>query len=68
MREALWLGDLNLAQELMEESVRINPWDAKTYLEMGEVLIRRGNFSAAAVAYTQAAHLSPPASGLLPLI
>jgi tetratricopeptide (TPR) repeat protein len=60
MREALWLGDEELAADRMERLVEHDPLDAKSHVERGELFIRRREFEAAVASFERAAVLGPP--------
>jgi tetratricopeptide (TPR) repeat protein len=63
-KEALWLGDLDLALSRALRVVDIDPYDSKTWLELGQVRLRRNESLQAAEAYAMAAILGPPASAI----
>ncbi len=64
-KEALWLGDLELAEARARELVdTIDPYDPKPRIELGEVLLKRGKVAEAAEAYTLAAQLGPPGTAI----
>jgi len=63
-KEALWLGDLDLALERARAVVELDRYDSKTWVELGEVAMRRKDWSRAADAYVTAAMLGPPASAV----
>jgi hypothetical protein len=59
-KEALWLGDLELALARAESLVDLDPYDSRAWLELGEVRLRRQEFALAAEAYATAATLGHP--------
>ncbi len=61
-KEALWLGDKELALARARKVVEVDPGDAKAWMELGEVHYRRAEWRPAAEAYATAALLGPPAS------
>ena len=63
-KEALWLGDLDLALSRARSVVDLDPYDPKTWLELGQVRLRRGEIAEAAESYAVAATLGPPASAI----
>jgi tetratricopeptide (TPR) repeat protein len=63
-KEALWLGDLDLALERALAVVDIDPYDSKAWLELGQVRLRRQELASAAETYAFAAVLGPPASAI----
>lgn len=64
MREALWLGDWDLALERMRELVQIDPWDAKAYVELGQLLAQRGELEEATQCFLRAARYGPPGTAV----
>lgn len=60
MREALRFGDLDAALDRIGEVVRFDHFDSKAHIEMGEVLLRRGDPTAAAVSFSKASRYGPP--------
>lgn len=63
-KEAVWLGDLDLALERAMGVVELDRYDSKTWAELGEIAILRKDWERAAEAYVTAAILGPPASAL----
>jgi len=61
-KEALWLGDLDQALARSLRVIEVDPYDAKAWVELGEVRYRRKEWQEAADAYAGAALLGPPAS------
>jgi tetratricopeptide (TPR) repeat protein len=59
-KEALWLGDLDLALERAGRLAAHDPWDAKVRILHGDVLAKCGRIEDAVVAYAAAASLGPP--------
>jgi len=63
-KEALWLGDRELALSRSRKVVELDPYDSKAWIELGEVHMRRNDWAAAAEAYVVAGMLGPPASAI----
>jgi tetratricopeptide (TPR) repeat protein len=63
-KEALWLGDLDLALTRALKVIDLDPYDSKAWVELGEVRMRRAEYAPAAEAYVVAAMLGPPASAI----
>jgi tetratricopeptide (TPR) repeat protein len=63
-KEALWLGDLDLALERALVVVGLDAYDSRAWLEVGEVRLRRKEHALAAEAYAVAATLGPPSSAI----
>jgi hypothetical protein len=63
-KEALWLNDLDLAGSRAAELTRIDPYDSKAWVELGQVHYLQENWQRAAEAYVVAAMLGPPASSV----
>jgi tetratricopeptide (TPR) repeat protein len=63
-KEAVWLGDLDLALQRAREVVELDRYDSKTWAELGEIAVLRQEWKQAAEAYVTAAMLGPPASAL----
>ena len=63
-KEALWLGDRALALSRARKVVKLDPYDSKAWVELGEVRMKRKEWSEAAQAYVVAAMLGPPASAI----
>jgi tetratricopeptide (TPR) repeat protein len=63
-KEALWLGDLDLALARSLRVIELDPYDSKAWLELGQVRLRRQEIELAAEAYVVAATLGPPASAI----
>lgn len=61
-KEALWLSDMNLALARSLKVIEVDPYDAKAWIELGEVRYFRKEWSEAVQAYAAAAMLGPPAS------
>lgn len=61
-KEALWLNDKDLALTRSLKVIEVDPYDAKAWVELGEVRYFRGEWQEAARAYVAAATLGPPAS------
>jgi tetratricopeptide (TPR) repeat protein len=63
-KEALWIGDLDLALSRALRVIDLDPYDSKTWLELGQVRLKRSETVQAAEAYATAAVLGPPASAV----
>ncbi|AOW99132.1 hypothetical protein BJP34_06420 [Moorena producens PAL-8-15-08-1] len=63
-KEALWLGDFDLAEERVREAVERDPFDPRYRLELGQVLIKQGRIEEAAKAYRSATKLGPPGTAV----
>jgi tetratricopeptide (TPR) repeat protein len=63
-KEALWLGDHDLALQRALRVVELDPYDAKAWVEVGEVRSSRNEWMSAAESYVMAAILGPPASAI----
>lgn len=63
-KEAIWLGDLELAEQRARRLTEVEPWDPKPWLELGEVLINRNKVGEAGNAYRTAARLGPPGTAI----
>lgn len=63
-KEALWLGDHDLALARALKVVDLDPCDAKAWVELGEVRMVRKEWSRAAEAYVVAGMLGPPAAAI----
>lgn len=63
-KEALWLGDRELALKRARQVVKLDAFDSKTWVELGQVRMARREWALAADAYVNAAMLGPPASAI----
>lgn len=63
-KEAIWLGDLELAEDRARRLVKLEPHDPKPAIELGEVLLRREKVSQAAEFYLRAARHGPPGTAI----
>jgi len=63
-KEALWLGDLNLALARALRVIELDPYDSKGWCEVGQVQLKRNEYLEAAQAYAAAALLGTPASAI----
>jgi tetratricopeptide (TPR) repeat protein len=63
-KEALWLGDFDLALTRAQYVINVDPYDSRTWLELGQVRLQRKEYAAAAEAYAAGAMLGPPASAI----
>jgi tetratricopeptide (TPR) repeat protein len=59
-KEALWLGDIDLAEERAKKMIKMEPLYSRYYLQLGEVLIKQGKVEEASKIYRSAARLGPP--------
>jgi tetratricopeptide (TPR) repeat protein len=59
-KEALWLGDLQLAEERARRLVEIAPCESRARLHLGEVLLERNKVEEAAEIYRSAVCYGPP--------
>lgn len=59
-KEALWLKDLDLAEERVRIIVEMEPLESRYHLELGEVLTKQGKIEEAASVYRTATRLGPP--------
>ena len=63
-KEALWLGDLDLALERALCVVDLDPYDSRAWLEVGQVRLHRNEPALAAEAYASAATLGHPSTAI----
>jgi tetratricopeptide (TPR) repeat protein len=63
-KEALWLGDLDLAEERACKLTQRDPLDPRYWNEVGEVLLKQGRIEEAAQAYRCASRLGPPCASV----
>jgi len=63
-KEALWLGDLDLALARAQRVIDVDPYESRAWLELGQVQLHRNEYSGAAEAYAVAATLGPPSSAV----
>jgi tetratricopeptide (TPR) repeat protein len=63
-KEAMWLGDRELALQRALGVVDLDPYDAKAWVELGQVRMARKEWERAAEAYVVAGMLGPPASAI----
>ena len=59
-KEAEWAGDLDLAEHRFRQLAAHDPYDAKTWVRLGDFLRRRERHAAARPAYLEAATLGAP--------
>ena len=62
LKEAIWRGRHERAVQLAREVLSIDPYDPKSWMELGEALALNDRLREAAEAYASAAVLGPPAS------
>ncbi len=63
-KEALWLSDLELAEERARKAIQMDSLDPRYRLELGEVLIKLGKIEEAAKMYRSATRLGPPRTAI----
>ncbi|MBW4613526.1 MAG: tetratricopeptide repeat protein [Desmonostoc vinosum HA7617-LM4] len=63
-KEALWLGDLELAEERARKVAQMDSLDPRYRLELGEVLIKCGKIEEAIKMYRSATRLGPPRTAI----
>lgn len=59
-KEALWLDDLDLAEERALKTVALSPYDVRAWLHLGQVYCTRDDAARALGAYRRAIRLAPP--------
>jgi tetratricopeptide (TPR) repeat protein len=59
-KEAIWLGDLDLAEERVRLIVELEPLETRYHLELAEILLKKGKIEDAANVYHSATKLGPP--------
>ncbi|MCF2152110.1 tetratricopeptide repeat protein [Desmonostoc muscorum LEGE 12446] len=63
-KEALWLGDIDLAEERARQMVEMEPLYSRYRLQLGEILIKQSKFEEAAKMYRSATRLGPPGTAI----
>ena len=63
-KEAIWLGDLDLAEQRARRMIEVDPLDPRARMEVGEVLVSKGDIVQAAEFYRSAAELGPPGTAI----
>jgi hypothetical protein len=63
-KEALWLGDVELAEERAKTMVEREPLYSRYRLQLGEILIKQKKIEDAAKMYRSAARLGPPGTAI----
>jgi tetratricopeptide (TPR) repeat protein len=63
-KEALWLGDIDLAEERAKIMVQREPLYSRYRLQLGEILIKQKKIEDAAKMYRSAARLGPPGTAI----
>lgn len=63
-KEALWLGDTALALTRAQAVVDLDPYDPKSWVELGQLRMKREEWTLAAEAYATAGLLGPPAAAM----
>lgn len=61
-KEALLIEDVDLAEKFVRKALDIDPYEIRTYVELGEILIRQEQFEEAAEVYRSGARMGPPGS------
>lgn len=59
-KEAMWIGDLDLALERAREATDLSPYDARAWLHLGQIYVDRDDPEQARHAYRKAARYAPP--------
>jgi tetratricopeptide (TPR) repeat protein len=59
-KEALWLGDIDLAESRAKQLVEMEPLYSRYRLQLGEILLKQKKIEEAAKMYRSAARLGPP--------
>lgn len=63
-KEALWLGDIDLAEERAKKMIKMEPLYSRYRLQLGEILIKQGKVEEASKIYRSAARLGPPGTSI----
>jgi tetratricopeptide (TPR) repeat protein len=63
-KEALWLRDVDLAEERARKLTQMEPLYSRYRLQLGEILIKQGKIEEAAQIYRSAARLGPPGTAI----
>lgn len=63
-KEAIWLGNIDLAEERVRRMIDVDPLDPRARMEIGEVLVSKGDIAQAASFYRSAAELGPPGTAI----
>ncbi|MEI2578572.1 tetratricopeptide repeat protein [Scytonema sp. PRP1] len=63
-KEALWLGDIDLAEERARQLTQMDTLDPRYRLELGEILIKQRKIEEAAKVYASATRLGPPGTAI----
>jgi tetratricopeptide (TPR) repeat protein len=63
-KEALWLGDIDLAESRAGQLVEMEPLYSRYRLQLGEILLKQGKIEEAAKMYRSAARLGPPGTSI----
>lgn len=59
-KEALWLGEIDIAEERAKKMVAMEPLYSRYRLQLGEILLKQNKFEEAAKIYRSATRLGPP--------
>ncbi|RCJ15163.1 hypothetical protein A6S26_07440 [Nostoc sp. ATCC 43529] len=63
-KEALWLDEIDLAEERATKMIQMEPLYSRYRLQLGEILIKQGKIEEAARMYRSAARLGPPGTAI----
>jgi tetratricopeptide (TPR) repeat protein len=63
-KESIWRGQYRRAVELARKVISVDPYDPKSWVELGEALALSGRLEEAAEAYASASVLGPPGSAI----
>ncbi len=63
-KEAIWLGDLQAALGYAEQVTQLDPFEARGWLELGDVFMKLGQWGKALDAYLTSATIGPPATAI----
>jgi len=63
-KESIWRGQSGRAVKLARDVIAVDPYDPKSWLELGEALALAGRLEEAAEAYASASVLGPPGSAI----
>lgn len=63
-KEAVWLGELELAEHRARRVLEVDPLDPRAHIELAEILLTRDKIAEAAANYRKAAELGPPGTAI----